>query len=458
MKKRTFVKFSQQSLSSTNSIIIAEREFYLPDDCWEHVFSFLINPVDETEDKNKLCFKSSLSLVSKQFLSITNRLIFSLRIYYPQLCVLPRFFHRFSNLHSLDLWFASSHDLDDNAAIALALRDRPTLKSLSIFGIELKDANCVSSHYIDSFMSLKGLNSLKFRRSQISDDLLYSIAREGLPLKSFVLENCIGYSYHGIYDLLSKCRGIRHLGLQDVDFLNDHDVSRLSLLLPDLVSIYLNKCYELTESTLFAFIKNCNSLAKITMEDIYVRRESVKIYDILKDFDVNPQLKFLHLCSNIWIKDETLILFASVFPNLQLLDLSSWDEDYISKEGICQVLSKCWKLKHLNLSFGDNMRGLKINFVVQQLEVLNLSFTSVDDETLYEISKSCCGLLHLSLDGCEYVTEKGVMSVIENCTQLKKIDLAFCDNVNADVVVSMLSSRSSLGKDNCSSEVRLKFR
>ncbi|CAL5193842.1 unnamed protein product [Lathyrus oleraceus] len=83
---RTCIKFS-------------EPDVYLLDDCWEHVFSFLIN---QSEDKNKLNFKS-LSLVSKQFLSITNRLIFSMKIDHLHLCYLSRFFHRFSNLNSLDL-------------------------------------------------------------------------------------------------------------------------------------------------------------------------------------------------------------------------------------------------------------------------------------------------------------------------------------------------------------------
>ncbi|XP_058749271.1 uncharacterized protein LOC131622261 [Vicia villosa] len=448
-KKKICGKFSQQkSLSSTNFIIIAEPEFYLPDDCWEHVFTFLINPVDGTEDKNKLNFKS-LSQVSKHFHSITNRLIFSMRIYYPQLRYLSRFFHRFSNLNFLDLCFGS-HNLD--VGIALALHDRPTLKSLSIFGIELQDSNHVTSHYIDSFVSLKGLNYLKFRCSQISDNLLYAIAREGLPLKMFVLENCIGYSYHGIYDLLSKCNGIQHLVLQGVDFLNNHHVSQLSLLLPDLVSINLNECSKLNESALFALIKNCHSLGKITMENIYEipmeniynDRKSVENSDILKDFEANPQLKFLRLGHTSFINDGTIILFASIFPNLKLLDLSFCDG--ISKKGICQVLSRCCKLKYLNLTYFKDVRELKINFVVPQLEVLDLSSTNVDDKTLYEISKSCCGLLQLSLVYCEYVTEKGVMHVVENCTQLKEIDLSCCDKVNVDVVVSMLSSRPSLKK------------
>ncbi|XP_058746914.1 uncharacterized protein LOC131619892 [Vicia villosa] len=467
-KKRTCVKSlqqQQQSFSSTQ----AEPEFYLPDECWEHVLTFLINPVKpvkpfrvikpanpfhvfpfptdsvhgKIKDKYKRNFES-LSLVSKRFLTITNRLIFSMRINHLQFCHLPRFFHRFSNLNSLHLSFDSSHDLD-YASIDLALRDRSTLKSLSIFGIDLNDANYITSHYIDFFRSFKALNSLKFQSSQISDYLLSSIAKEGLPFKNFVLQNCTGYSFQGIYSFLSKCSGIKHLGIQGDDFLNNHHIFRLSLLLPDLISVNLSECSKLRESALFALIKNCHSLSEITMERIYMDGfESEENYDILKDFDVNPHFKFLRLANNSFMNNETIILFASVFPNLQLLDLSFCPS--IFKKGICQVLSRCYKLRHLNLTYCNDVRGLKMNFVVHQLEGLDLNDTNVDDETLYEISKSCCGLLRLSLDWCEYVTEKGVMRVIENCTQLKEIDLSNCEKVNVDVVVSMLSSRPSFEK------------
>lgn len=64
-----------------------------------------------------------------------------------------------------------------------------------------------------------------------------------------------------------------------------------------------------------------------------------------------------------------------------------------------------------------------MKFVVPKLEVLNLSNTRVDDETLYAISKNCPGLLQLLLELCNDVTEKGVKHVVENCTQLKEIYL-----------------------------------
>ncbi|XP_058732990.1 uncharacterized protein LOC131604573 [Vicia villosa] len=180
----------------------SKPDFYLPEDCWEHVFTFV---TDHNRNFN------SLSLVSKMFLSITNRLLFSLKIRDPQLCFLRRIFHRFSNLNFLDLQFNFHHDLD--ADIALTLRDIPTLKSLSISNIDLKDEKYSPSLLIDSLLSLKLLISLKFRDSKLSDDLLYSIAREALPLKSFVIKYCTDYTYNGVYYLLSKCHSIQHLGL-----------------------------------------------------------------------------------------------------------------------------------------------------------------------------------------------------------------------------------------------------
>jgi hypothetical protein len=63
--------------------------------------------------------------------------------------------------------------------------------------------------------------------------------------------------------------------------------------------------------------------------------------------------------------------------------------------------------------------------------VLNLSFTRIDDKTLYVISKSCSGLLHLNLEECRHVTDNGVKQVVENCTRLREINLQHCRMVSA---------------------------
>jgi F-box/leucine-rich repeat protein 2/20 len=139
----------------------------------------------------------------------------------------------------------------------------------------------------------------------------------------------------------------------------------------------------------------------------------VKNSDSLEEIGVYPKLKSLYFGGNSWLSDESIIMFASIFPNLKLLDLNYCNDIF---EGICQVLRKCCKIRHLNLAYCSRVNLLGMNFVVPNLEVLNLSNTNVNDETLYMISKNCSVHLRLILDHCSGVTEKG----LQNCRQLRE--------------------------------------
>jgi F-box and leucine-rich repeat protein 2/20 len=79
-------------------MVTIAADFYLPDDCWESVFKFF----NDDDHNNRRCLKT-LAGVSKQFLSITNRLRFSLKICNPTLYFLPLLLQRFTKLVSIDL-------------------------------------------------------------------------------------------------------------------------------------------------------------------------------------------------------------------------------------------------------------------------------------------------------------------------------------------------------------------
>ncbi|KAK2352523.1 F-box/LRR-repeat protein [Trifolium repens] len=542
------------SYSSQQTVI----SYYLPDECWEFIFRFIVNNDNDDDcSSNNNHYLNSLSLVSKQFLSITNRLRFSLTVSDESTCTC-RLFNRFTNLNSLNLignyidldnllieisrfplkqltslnlydqdtipaiglrafsqnittltsltcsnfnsisasdlfliaecfpllqefdlkyssdckrrssyvdavealshaliklrkvnltqfrindqslfhLFSNCKNLEEvimfwcdeitSLGLATALRERPTLRSLSFSSTGVKEVFPTSQH-VDSLVSLKGLTCLELRCLVISDELLYSIAREGLPLTRFVLLLCTGYQgriqktervgYAGIICLLSKCQRIQHLDLQYTDFLVDQHVLELSSFLVELVSIDLSYCGQLTKRALLALARNCPSLSEIKMEKI--GGNIIGNSDSLVEFGVYPQLKSLYLGENSWLSDEIIKMFDSIFPNLQLLDLKSCKQ--ISDEGICQVLKKCCKIRHLNLTDCSRVKLLGMNFIVPNLEVLDLSSTNVDDETLRLISKNCCGLLKLSLVFCHGVTKKGVKHALENCKQLREI-------------------------------------
>jgi F-box/leucine-rich repeat protein 2/20 len=141
------------------------------------------------------------------------------------------------------------------------------------------------------------------------------------------------------------------------------------------------------------------------------------------------EMKSLYLANNPILNDETIKWFASICPNLQLLDVSNC---CCISEGIVEVL-RCCKIKHLNLSYCHKVNLLGLNFQVPTLEVLNLSFTRIDDKTLYAISKSCSGLLQLDLEKCYKITENGVKQVVKNCTRLKELNLRDCCKVSVGV-------------------------
>jgi F-box/leucine-rich repeat protein 2/20 len=328
-------------------------------------------------------------------------------------------FHLFNNCKNLEEVIMFWSDEITSVGLATALRERPTLRSLSFSTAEWFSTTEISelfpiSQFVDSMVNLKRLTCLVLRRLIISDELLYSIAREGLPLTRFVLRSCSGHSYAGIICLLSKCQRIQHLDLHYTYFLNDQHVVEFSSFLVDLVTIDLSYCRRLTKSALFTLAKNCPSLSEIKMEKIGGKIVGNSVS--LVEFGVYPQLKSLYLGDNSWLSDEIITLFGSIFPNLQLLDLHYCN--HIS-EGICQVLKRCCKIRHLNLADCSKVKLLGVNFVVPNLEVLNLSNTNVDDETLYVISNNCRGLLRLLLRGCNDFTKKGVKHVLENCTLLR---------------------------------------
>ncbi|CAI8585265.1 unnamed protein product [Vicia faba] len=139
----------------------------LPDDLWELIFKSL--------NSDNLNFKS-LSAVSKQFLSITNRMRISLTVTDETIPYLPRLLHRFPNLTSVDLTRLSQ--ARDLGAI---------LTQISTFSFDLRALSCNSfaaNGLLALSKTMKNLTSFSFtpltpftRRMSIikKNDLLFIV-------------------------------------------------------------------------------------------------------------------------------------------------------------------------------------------------------------------------------------------------------------------------------------------
>ncbi|CAI8601316.1 unnamed protein product, partial [Vicia faba] len=148
---------------------------YLPDVLWECIFKFL------SCDNHTL---KSYSVFSKQFLSITNCLRFSVKITDETISFLPRLFHRFPNLTSLELTILSKtvEEVDDILAL------------ISTFPLDIKSLNLSKDFYskkciqipvnglIPLSKTMKNLKSLTFHgMSYFNKKNLFLIA-EYFPL------------------------------------------------------------------------------------------------------------------------------------------------------------------------------------------------------------------------------------------------------------------------------------
>ncbi|KAK7253148.1 hypothetical protein RIF29_37618 [Crotalaria pallida] len=334
--------------------------------------------------------------------------------------------------------------------IASAIFERPRLTSLSFSPCPLKQQPPLLP-LLHSMLSLKSLACIHFSHVSVPDQFLSSIADQGLPLTKLSLAACYSYTYDGIFCLLSKCQLIQHLNLTGARFLQDNHVTQLSMFLTHLVFINLTFCKQLTNLSFVTLATKCPSLTHINMGFTSIGEEGNEKKEDRCSMDCvakNSQVKSLYLGSNPMLTDQTIKMFASICPNLELLDLNNihlrtaCSRD-LSK-GVVEVLKTCPKMRHLILAHHSDLKLFGMNFQVPRLEVLDLSGSGIDDSSLLIIARRSCGLLRLNLTNCSNITTKGVRRAIKKCRILREINLLSCHNVAAGVIAWMVYARPSL--------------
>ncbi|XP_021906354.1 F-box/LRR-repeat protein 20 [Carica papaya] len=344
------------------------------------------------------------------------------------------FYFRNMYLHSTSV----SSFVTDSGILALSKKLRGLRKiNLSVDGIGIPTSE---SWFEESFQFARGLRELDLSNSSISDQLLCLIAEAGLPLKKLLLSHCCCFTLVGISTLLSKYQSLLYLDLEGANFLTDDSLILLSYFLHDLTFINLSSCSKLTNSAFFAILKNCPLL-----NDIEMKNTNLGVEEFSMEVVKNYRVKSLLLDGNYSLDDEFIKKVAYACPHLQVLGVSHCSG--ITEEGIVEIMKNCFKLRNLDFSrCGGEIKNLDIDFSFARLEVLKAQGTGIDDETLVVIGKGCYGLVHLDLEGCFYVTDRGVKELVETCRALREINLKWCSNVSIDIVAWMVFSRPSLRK------------
>ncbi|CAI0420866.1 unnamed protein product [Linum tenue] len=444
----------------------------LPAECWESIMNSL--------DQNRSF--ESLSLVSSQFLSITNHLRRSLTITSRTAPSLSRF----NPNGSLDLQsfmtFVTDEGIADlssklidlrridisgnqfitdksvlslslncsllseivlldcdfitQAGIGLALRSTVNLNSVALDGIGIPS---LDSSMKESFAYAKNLGALHLSNSFISDELLSLVAEANLSLEKLSISHCYNFSSVGVQYLLLRYQFLAYLDLEGANFLTDESMIEFCNYLPNLTFINLGLCSKLTGLTFFTLMNACPLLEDVKMESTNIGVEEWQELALKKS-----KIKTLDLAGNNSLNDECLKRVALGCPNLEMLNISYCPN--ITEDAVTQVLSNCTRLRHLEISRCFGIKSLVIDFDLPELEVLKAQGSVLDNEALGMIAESCKGLLQLDLESCLSVTKQGVGRVVEHCKKLREINLRSCESLGNDIVALMVFTRPSLRK------------
>ena len=255
-------------------------------------------------------------------------------------------------------------------------------------------------------------------------------------MKKLALSNCTGYTFAGVSFLVRHYPLLEYLDLEGAYFLTDNEMLELSLSLGSVTYINLSYCTRLTSVTLYTLARNCRVLNEIKMVGTDVGDEALATL-------VAPNLEVKSLnFSDSSMGNEFIANYVSICPNLEMLDLSVCIN--ITEDGIVEVLKRCSRIRHLDLSACWWLENLSIDFELPKLEVLCAGGLRINDDGLAIIGKRCSRLQKLDLSGCQRVTAKGVKEVVANCKEMREICLMSCCNVSVDIIPWMVLSRPSL--------------
>ncbi|KAF7154030.1 hypothetical protein RHSIM_Rhsim01G0031300 [Rhododendron simsii] len=375
-----------------------------PDDCWE----LIIQKLREDDERDL----DSISLVSKRFLLISNRVKLSLKVSDKTLPLLPNLLRRFQNIETLlitahkeidgllDLisrsgvlnlqaiefrWCMTEPPRDGFKALALNRNIKDNLKVLDCFGlVSMQDRDLVLIADLFPWLEELKIQAGKYCTigkvvARITDDGVDALASKLKQLKEIALEgNACFITDRSLISLSTKCVKLSKISLWTssggqhyvtgggIDFVMRHS--------PNLTSLSLNlfsvqpSAFSFTTENVFADAKNLHSLT---------------------------------MCRQL-ISGKQMRSIAKACPPLKMLQLNCFEGQYFEIHGALKLLLQACQLtlKELIL-FRWSLTDTAISDLAQHLS--NLTFIDLHacfgltSVIFYTLTKSCPSLETLKM-------------------------------------------------------------
>ncbi|XP_058215097.1 F-box/LRR-repeat protein 4-like [Rhododendron vialii] len=438
--------------------------YNLPDDCWELIFQKL------REDDERDMY--SISLVSKQFLLISNRVKLSLNVHDETLPLLPNLLQRFQliksivintynhqdidgvvhqisqsgflNLLAIKFWCTSVPPRDGFKALALNKNIKNNLKVLDcsrLISMQDKDLVLIA----DSFPELEELR-ISVRddmydddevAARITDDGVDALASKLKELKKIVFQgNACFITDQSLISLSSNCVKLREISLLingsaqhnltegGIDFVVRHSRNLTSLSL-ELQSLQPS-AFSSTMENPFTHAKNLHSLT-MTQKLFSDKR-------ICLVAKAHPPLKKLNACQStleeltlggLYLREAAITDFAPYLSNLtsiHLHDHALTSVTFYTLTKYCPLLEKLIMVHSRGQVMDTFSRGYSHkNYRMQYLDISGNML--LNDTALENFGQVCPNLRFLCVHKCLRLTNVGIGEILRRCPKITQLNI-----------------------------------
>ncbi|XP_038896161.1 F-box/LRR-repeat protein fbxl-1 [Benincasa hispida] len=467
----------------------------LPEECWELIFSSLLH-------RRHTHHFESLSLVCKQFFSITNKLRTTLRISDLTIPAIPRIYSRFPSLKRIDL--SNFKGVLDGLLVGIALsgldiesldisnQKRIPVADLMVFGSSMPNLRVLlcskikllpDEHLVviaKAFPNLEELdisyptNVLGYHccvevegEGEVTDSGFLALI-QGLPRLSKV--NLSGNTFvtnQSLLALATGCMMLREIAICDCDFITRSGIAQALCQNPNLCSISANwigmpsirsdlihwfaSLQNLTSLVLYDsnisdevlnyVAKSCLSLKKLVLS----RCSNFSLSGILLLLYNNLQIQWLGLEAAKFLTDESVKELSEFLPMVKFINLSNCSN--LTCSSLFTLARNCPTLTDINMKIVNLKKEehYTTDFVNTRLMSLDLSGNkNLCNEGLRKIASIFPNLELLKLNNCGGITEEGIGEVLGVCTNIRHLELNFCTGVKNIVMEFELSAMEVL--------------
>ncbi|XP_058215153.1 uncharacterized protein LOC131326393 [Rhododendron vialii] len=385
---------------------------HFPDDCWELIFQKL------REDDD--CDLDSISLVSKRFLSISNRVKLNLKVEGVTLPLLENLLQRFPHIKRIVINTYAQKDTD-------GLVDK--IAEFGVLNLEAIKFGGWTEPPRDGFTALAFNNNVKNTLKVLDCSGLIYMQDNDLVL--------IGVCFPRLEELRISVRNSTayDMAAAGISCITDDGVDALASKLKELKQIAFtgNACF-ITDKSLISLSTKCIKLRKISLRIWGISQHRVTGDGIGFVMQHSPNLTSLSL--QLWSSNSSQhsafsFPVENAFTNAKNLYSLTMSRDLISDKHICLLAKARPPLKKLKFivikdQYSEIHGGLKMLLQVCQLtlEKLTLRGWPLTDTSMDDLAKYLSNLTYINLDSSIGLTSITFYNLTKSCPLLETLKMA----------------------------------